>query len=123
MKKFSHATTIDVSMGYCHVPLSKQAQKYCTINFPWGNYACKRLPIGIGVTVELFQQVMASLFGHLYYVHVYLCDMLIISNGTHEDHLNKIESVLNILQKAGFRSKKEKFMFSATKINYLGYRL
>jgi hypothetical protein len=36
---FRYATSIDLNMGYYTIRLSPQAQKLCTIVFPWGKYS------------------------------------------------------------------------------------
>jgi hypothetical protein len=36
---FTYATSIDLNMGYYTIRLTPQAQKLCTIIFPWGKYS------------------------------------------------------------------------------------
>ena len=36
---FKYATSIDLNMGYYTIRLTPQAQKLCTIVFPWGKYS------------------------------------------------------------------------------------
>jgi Retroviral aspartyl protease len=39
---FTYATSIDLNMGYYTIRLTPQAQKLCTIVFPWGKYSYLR---------------------------------------------------------------------------------
>jgi hypothetical protein len=48
---------------------------------PWGKYRYTKLPMGVKVAVDIFQEVMTKLFAGLDFVRVYLEDILIISNG------------------------------------------
>jgi hypothetical protein len=49
MEGFTFISALDLYMGYYHIKLDADAQKLCTIVFPWqmGKYKDKRLPTGI----------------------------------------------------------------------------
>jgi hypothetical protein len=54
MEGFTFASALDLNMGYYHIKLDDDdadAQKLCTIVFPWhtGKYKYKRLPMGIKI--------------------------------------------------------------------------
>ena len=51
----------------------------------------------------------------------YLDDLFIISTSTFEDHLEKLEKVLDILSDHGLRFNAEKSTFFTDAIEYLGY--
>jgi hypothetical protein len=44
---FTYATSIDLNMSYYAMRLTPNAQKLCTIVFPWGKYSYFRLHMGI----------------------------------------------------------------------------
>jgi hypothetical protein len=50
-------------MSYYHIKLDADAQKLCTIIFPWhmGKYKYKRLSMGIKIAPDVFQKVMSKL--------------------------------------------------------------
>ena len=123
LRNFKYATAIDLSMGYYHIPLSKAAQKLCTTILPWGKYRYKVLPMGIKNSPDIFQEIMTNLFGDLEYASTYLDDILILSNGTFEDHLKKVHTVLARLQKANFRANVRKCFFAQDNLEYLGYQI
>jgi hypothetical protein len=52
MEGFTFASASDLNMGYYHIKLDGDAQKLCTIVFPWnmGKYKYKRLPMGIKIS-------------------------------------------------------------------------
>ena len=110
-------------MGYYHIPLSENAQKLCTTALPWGKYRYKRLPMGIASAPDIFQHIMHDLLGDLDFVRVYIDDVLIISDGSYEDHLTKLNIVLTRLNKANFRENVRKCYFAQDNLEYLGYQL
>ncbi len=57
------------------------------------------------------------------YVRAYIDDLLIITRGTLEDHLSKIDTVLTWLRDAGLKVNAAKSFFCTHKIEYLGYTL
>ena len=123
LRNFKYATAIDLSMGYYHIPLSKEAQKLCTTVLPWGKYRYKVLPMGIKNTPDIFQEIMNNMFCDLEFTSAYLDDILVISDGTFEDHMQKIQQVLDRLEKANFRANVRKCFFAKDSIEYLGYQI
>jgi hypothetical protein len=120
---FKYATAIDLSMGYYHIPLDEHSQKLCTTILPWGKYQYKRLPMGIVNSPDIFQSIMMEVVGDLDFARAYIDDILIISNGTFEDHMAKLDQVLARLEQAGFRANVRKCFFGEQEIEYLGYWL
>ncbi len=93
LSRLKYATVIDLSMGYCHIPIDEESQKLCSTVLPWGKYQYKRLPMGIANAPDIFQKVMTDMLGDLDFVLIYIDDILITSNGTYEDHMVKLEIV------------------------------
>jgi hypothetical protein len=79
--------------------------------------------MGIKVAVDVFQEVMAELFYNLDYVQVYLDDILIVDNGTLEDHMHEVSICLERLEKAGFKANVRKSLFAVKELEYLGFWL
>jgi hypothetical protein len=76
---FTYATSIDLNMGYYAIRLTPNAQKLCTIVFPWGKYSYLRLPMGIANSSDIFQSKINQLMNGLNYVRAYLDDILIVT--------------------------------------------
>jgi hypothetical protein len=108
-------------MGYYTIRLDTDASRICTIIFPWGKYSYKRLPMGIAGSPDIFQEKMSDLMASLEFVKTYLDDLLIISRGSLEDHLEKLTEVLSRLQDAGLKINAAKSKFCALETEYLGY--
>ena len=59
----------------------------------------------------------------LEYVKAYIDDLLSITKGSFEDHLDELDAVLYRLDKAGLQINISKSSFAQTEIKYLGYLL
>jgi hypothetical protein len=79
---FQWAMALDLSQGYYHIPLDEESQKLFSFMMPWGKYRYTKLPMGVKVAVDIFQEVITKCLAGLGFVHVYLDNTLIISNGT-----------------------------------------
>ena len=79
--------------------------------------------MGFAGSADIFQAEMMDLMEALEYVRAYIDDLLIITRGTLEDHLDKLREVLRRLRKAGLKVNAVKLHFCTHKIEYLGYIL
>jgi hypothetical protein len=102
MEGFTFASASDLNMGtiYYHIKLDADAQKLCTIVFPWqmGKYKYKRLPMGIKIAwflmfFKMSCQSLSKIWNMLRQV-CYLDDLLILTNISSIDHLLQLEMVL-----------------------------
>jgi RNase H-like domain found in reverse transcriptase/Reverse transcriptase (RNA-dependent DNA polymerase) len=121
MEGFTFATALDLNMDYYHIKLDSDAQNPCTIIFPWGKYKYKRLPMGIKIAPDVFQNVMTKLTQNMEYVKAYLDDLLILTNKSFKDHLTKLEMVLARLSTTGVRVNASKSKFFSEQIENLAY--
>ena len=121
LQGFTFATALDLNMGYYTIRLDPDAQKICTIILPWGKYQYLRLPMGLSCAPDIFQEKMSELMVGLEFARTYLDDLLCLTNGSFEDHLDKLEMILVRLKDAGLRINSSKSTFCTDKIEYLGY--
>jgi hypothetical protein len=124
LEKFKSATALDLSLGFYTIPLDEESKKLCSTILPWGKYAYERMPMGVSCAPGLFQAVMCEVLQGLD-VLIYIDDVLIIQreNESEDDHLTKIEEVLERLETAGFKANLRKSFFMQKEVDYLGYRL
>ena len=54
-------------------------------------------------------------------VFVYIDDILIVTEGTKQDHLNKVREVMRILDEANLQLKAEKCIIAQESIEWLGF--
>jgi len=76
--------------------------------------------MGFGGSADIFQAQMMDLMASLEYVRAYIDDLLIITRGTLDDHIDKIEIVLARLRDAGLKVNAAKSFFCTHEIEYLG---
>ena len=79
--------------------------------------------MGLCNSPDIFQHKINELFNGLEYVRAYIDDLLIISNSSLEDHLNKVKIVLNKLKAAGFKINAEILIFVRDNLEYLGFKI
>ena len=121
LEGFQWATALDLNMGYYHIELTPNSKRMCTIVLPWGKYEYQKLPMGLSNSPDIFQENMSDLFRGFDYVREYIDDLLVTTNGTFEDHLEKVGLVLKKLQKAGLKVNANKSNFCQHEVEYLGY--
>ncbi len=85
----TYATALDLIMGYYNIRLDPAASKMCTVIFPWGKYSYKRLPMGFGGSANVFQAQIMDLMASLEFLQAYMDDLLIITRGILDKHLQK----------------------------------
>jgi hypothetical protein len=123
LERFTYATALDLNMGYYTIRLDPTASKMCTIIFPWGKYSHKRLPMGFERSANIFQAQIMDMMASLEFVRAYMDNLLIITRGILDEHLQKMETVLTRLRDAGLKVNMAKSSFCAKEIKYLGYIL
>ena len=118
-KKF---TKLDLTQAYQQLKLDEESTKYVTINTHCGLYRYTRLPFGIASAPAIFQKLMDSVLQGLPHVICYIDDIL-VTGTSDDDHLKNLSTVLERLQKHGFRMKRDKCEFLQPAVEYLGHKI
>ena len=79
--------------------------------------------MGLCNSLDIFQEKINELFDGLDYVRTSFYDLLMISNKSLEDHINKLDKVLSKLKSAGSKVKAEKSFFARNALEYLGFNI
>ncbi|KAJ8710409.1 hypothetical protein PYW07_009775 [Mythimna separata] len=111
---------IDLSMAYNQFQLDEDSQPLTCINTHRGLFNYTRLVFGLSSAPSIFQRAMETLLSGLDGV-LCLLDDILVTDGTPEGHLKKLNIVLQRLQDAGLTVQKEKCDFFKNEIKYLGY--
>ena len=98
-------------MGYYHIELSPRSKELCTIVLPFGKCECQRIPMGLCNSPDIFQEKMSELMEGLEFVRTYIDDLLCLTKGSYEDHLEKLDSVFTRLAQAGLKVNAKKSFF------------
>ena len=121
LEGFYLATSLDLNMSYYHIELTLEASKLCTIVLPWGKYEYLRLPMGLCNSPDIFQEKMSELMVGLEFARAYIDDLLVVSKGNFETHMQHLEQVLTRLAEAGLKINASKSSFCCDELEYLGY--
>ncbi len=70
-----------------------------------------RLPMGLTGSANIFQADMGNLIAALEYVQVYIDGLLVITKGSHDDHLNWLEQAFIKLRNTGVEVNAAKLFF------------
>ena len=123
LEGFTYATSLDLNMGYYHIKLTPNSSELCTVVLPWGKYEYLKLPMGLCNSPDIFQEKMGDLFADLETVRAYIDDLLIVTKGDWQDHLDTLETVLQRLRKAGLKVNVNKSFFAKHDLEYLGFHI
>ena len=96
LEGFMWATSLDLNMGYHHILLTPNASRLCTVVLPWGKYKYLRLPMGLCNSPDIFQEKMSKLMTGLEFARAYLDNLLLITKGNFDKHLEALETALTI---------------------------
>ena len=102
--------------------LEEKSKELTTINTHRGLYRYNKLCFGISSAPAIFQRTMDQLLGKIPNIVVFLDDIL-IGGPSREEHEKTLRTVLKILNDAGLKLKKEKWVWFANKVTYLGFNV
>ena len=86
---------------------------------PQGYYERNVLPFGLNNAPQIFQRKMDNIFRDYDFIRVYVDDML-ISSPTKEQHLDHLNTFINLCQTHGIGLSKKKSIIGEQKIDFLG---
>ena len=115
-------STIDLASGYNQVPMTEQDRPKTAFCTPFGLFEFNRMPFGLCNAPSTFQRLMQRMFGKEQgqSLLLYLDDIIVFSSSV-EQHLQRLEIVLDRLQKEGLKAKLEKCAFFRREVGYLGH--
>ena len=77
--------------------------------------------MGMCNSADIFREKMSELMCNLEYVRTYIDDVIAITTGNGDDHLEKLEEILKRLADAGLKVNAKKSAFGKHELEYLGY--
>jgi hypothetical protein len=79
--------------------------------------------MGFSGLADISRPEMGNLMATLEYVRAYIGNLLVITRGSHDDHLDKLEQVFIQLQDTGLKVNVAKLFYCTQETEYLGYIL
>ena len=120
-------SSVDMTYAYGQIPLHELTKKHCNFQIvggkSTGTYRFITGYYGLTVMPTEFQKLMDLTLASINSVFVYIDDILIVTKGTKQQHMNKVREVLKILDNANLQLKAEKCVVAQESIEWLGYKL
>ena len=111
---------LDISQAYQQLEFDEVSKQFMVINTHKGLFRNRKLSFGIASALVIFQKVMESLLQNIPGLIVYIDDALITGKND-EEHLKSLETVLKRIEDVGMLVKREKCVFMAKSVSYLGH--
>ena len=120
-------SSVDLTYAYGQVPLHLLTAKHCNFQIiggeSTGTYRFVTGFYGLSVMPKEFQKIMDILLAKFREVFVFIDDILIVTKGTKNQHLDKEREILKTLDHAELQLKAGKCNFAKNKIEWLGFKL
>ena len=120
-------SSVDMTYAYGQLPLHLLTAKHCNFQIiggeSTGTYRIVTGFYGLSVTPTEFQKVMDILLTKFREVFVLIDDILIVTKGTKDEHLDKLREILKSLDQAEVQLKAGKCTFAKNEIEWLGIKL
>jgi hypothetical protein len=114
--------TLDLRMGYHHIPLSFEARQRTAFTTPQGQFQYRVMPFGPKRAPRFFQMTMEHILKqHLWTRCLVYIDDIIIFGKDFNSMLSNLRLVMDTLAKAGASFSIQKCHFLAQQVDYLGH--
>ena len=115
-------STIDLGSAYYQVELDERSKEKTAFSTRTGQFCFNRMPFGIAAAPATFQKLMTLVLGELLWKEavVYLDDILIFGKNK-EEHLERVENVLQRIKQSGLKVNPEKCIFLKNETKFLGH--
>lgn len=121
MESFNYASALDLNMGYYTIQVHPESKDCLTIVTEFGKFRYNSLPMGLVTSADIFQAKVNELLGDIERVKCYIDDILVLSSGSFDRHLEKLELCFQRFKSAGLKLNGPKCHFGLKEISYLGY--
>ena len=115
-------STLDLASGYNQVSVAEKDRAKTAFFTPFGLFEFQRMPFGLCNAPGTFQRLMERIFGDQRFnsLLLYLDDVVVFSS-TFQQHLERLELVLDRLTSHGLQLKLSKCHFFQPEVKFLGH--
>ena len=115
-------STFDLTSGYFQIPLREEDIPKSAFACKYGHYEMTRMPFGLNNSASTFQRTMElALQGLQWEICLIYIDDVIVFGSTFDEHLQRVEQVLQRIEAAGLKLKPEKCEMLQKEVVFLGH--
>ncbi|MCG7869970.1 MAG: reverse transcriptase, partial [Candidatus Thiodiazotropha taylori] len=115
-------TTFDLTSGYYQIPLKKEDIPKSAFVCKYGHFEMTRMPFGLNSAASTFQRTMElALQGLQWITCLIYIDDIVVYGKSFDEHISRVEEVLDRMRKAGLKLKPDKSNMFQTSVVFLGH--
>ncbi|PFX14801.1 Retrovirus-related Pol polyprotein from transposon 17.6 [Stylophora pistillata] len=114
-----HFTLVDAKSGYWMVELDNESSLLTTFNTPWGKYKWLRLPFGLKVSADVFQERLNAVLKEVKGITGCIDDILMRGVDSKDHDVNLLQLV-ETARMNGIKFNPKKLQFKTTKCDFFG---
>ena len=115
-------TVKDATSSFWHVPLDLRCSLLITFNMPWSKYRCLRMPFGLKVSGDVFQERLDKVLRLVPRVHG-IADGIVIHGLTENIHNGTVLILCETARLNNLSLNSKKMQFKSTDCKFFGHRL
>ena len=115
-------STFDLTSGYFQIPLKEEDITKSAFVCKYGHFEMTRMPFGLNNAASTFQRTMELALKGLQWVTclIYIDDIIVYGRGF-DEHMRRVEEVLERLKAAGLKLKPDKCNMLQSEVVFLGH--
>ena len=115
-------SSFDLTSGYFQIPLKKEDIPKSAFCCKFGQFEMTRMPFGLNNAASTFQRTMELALQGLQWITclVYIDDIIVYAENF-DQHISRVDEVLNRIKSAGLKLKPEKCNMLQTEVVFLGH--
>ena len=115
-------STFDLLSGYFQIPLLEEYIPKSVFVCKYGHFEMTRMPFGLNNAASTFQRTMElALQGFQWITCLIYIDDVIVYGKSFDEHMHRVEEVLDRIKAAGFKLKAQKCLILQTEVVFLGH--
>ena len=122
LAKSKFKTLKDATSGYWHIVLDLDSSLLTTFNTPWGKFRWLRLPFGLKIASDVFQERLDRVLRLLDGVHS-IADDILTHGETEIQHNGRLLTLLETARMNNLSLNPDKIQFKSTDCKFFGHRL
>ena len=110
---------MDAKTGYWSIKLDEESQPITTFRTPYGRYCYKRLPFGLSISQDIFQERMDSILEKCEGV-IGITDDIIVFGSTEEEHNKNLLNLFKVAKNNGLVFNSKKCIIKTGEVSFFG---